>query len=64
LTRHDKDFLTIEHVDKSEMVVRYAGMTDIMNFLHKLETVLIPIEDREAAARDYVPVSVFGGCRY
>ncbi|GBU23805.1 hypothetical protein R83H12_00423 [Fibrobacteria bacterium R8-3-H12] len=64
LHRENKDFLVIEHVDKSDMVKRYAGFTDIMNFLHKLETVLIPIEDAENSSRNYGPVDIFKGSRF
>jgi hypothetical protein len=64
LNRDDKDFLTIDHVDKSNMVTRYAGPTDIMNFLLKLDTVLIPIEDKENSNRNYGPVNIFRGCVY
>jgi hypothetical protein len=64
LRREDKEFLVIEHGDASGVIRRYAGLTDIMNFLHRLDTVLIPNEDKENAALSYAPVSVFGGCRF
>jgi len=64
VNRKDDDFFTVEHVDKTGMIKRYAGMTDIMNFLHKLETVLIPIEDEEISPRSYSPVSIFKGSRF
>jgi hypothetical protein len=60
----DKSFLTIETQDGSGKVVRYSGMTDIMNFLEKLRKVLIPIEDAENSKNSYGPVRVFSGCRF
>jgi len=62
INRPDKEFLVIEHQDNTGVIRRYAGFTDIMNFLHKLDTVLIPNEDREN--RQYAPVTMFGGCRF
>jgi len=64
LSREDKEFLTIQHVDSTGKSVSYAGLTDIMNFLHKLRTVLIPLEDSEKSSHEYKPVKVFGGCRF
>ena len=64
LAREDKEFFTIEVQDGTGKLARYAGPTDIMNFLHKLETVLIPSEDMESVSREYKPVRVFGGCRF
>jgi len=64
IRREDKEFLVIEHQDGTGVVRRYAGLTDIMNFLHELDTVLIPNEDKENGLRQYAPTPVFRGCRF
>jgi hypothetical protein len=62
--RKGSSFLVVEHQDGTGKIVRYAGFTDISNFLHELETVLIPKEDIENSIDSYGPIKLFGGCRF
>ncbi|MCL2207022.1 MAG: hypothetical protein FWB90_02880 [Fibromonadales bacterium] len=60
----DTSFFVVEIEDKSGIRKRYSGLTDIMNFLKELRTVLIPIEDAENSKGSYGFVNIFGGNRY
>ena len=62
--KDDSTFLIVDTEDKSGIIKRYAGLTDIMNFLEKLRKVLIPIEDAESSKGFYGFVDIFGGNRH